>query len=181
MLHAHCVSSTTPFSSPSSPSSFLSLVLPSARQLHLPGCGGQIPCAHPPMRTLALLPSTTLSQVMSPTTTTSRRLIDHTPRNPRSSSGPRMTSTTMTSPSARRSLMRAVDEPITLKKKVCRLVCRHLTHKFRVFKKFRDTALKVSRLGLSWSDKESRVSLTVKQRFENTNSRQIMTEEVFKS
>ena len=27
-------------------------VLPSARQLHLPGGGGQIPCALPPMRTL---------------------------------------------------------------------------------------------------------------------------------
>ena len=35
-----------------------------------------------------------------------------------------MTSTTMTSPSARRSLMRAEDEPITLKKKACRPVCR---------------------------------------------------------
>ena len=38
-----------------------------------------------------------------------------------------------------------------------------------------------SELGLSWSDKESRFSLTVKQRFENTNSRPITTEEVFKS
>ena len=35
-----------------------------------------------------------------------------------------MTSTTMKSPSARRSLMRAEDEPITLKKKACRPVCR---------------------------------------------------------
>ena len=35
-----------------------------------------------------------------------------------------MISTTMTLPSARRSLMRAEDEPITLKNKVCRLVCR---------------------------------------------------------
>ena len=64
--------------------SLIHLVLPSARQLHLPGCGGQIPCALPPMRTLAPLPSTTLSQVMSPTTTTSRRLMNTTPRNPRS-------------------------------------------------------------------------------------------------
>ena len=39
-------------------------VLPSARQLHLPGCGGQIPCALPPMRTLAPLPSTILSQLV---------------------------------------------------------------------------------------------------------------------
>ena len=44
-----------------------------------------------------------------------------TPRNPRSSSGSPKTSTTMTSPSARRSLMRAEDEPITLKN-ACRLV-----------------------------------------------------------
>ena len=41
------------------------LVLPSARQLHLPRCGGQIPCALSLMRTLALLPSTTLSQVIN--------------------------------------------------------------------------------------------------------------------
>ena len=109
------------------------LVLPPARQLHLPRCGGQIPCALPLMRTLTLLPSTTLSQVTSPTTTTSRRLLNHTTGNPRSRMGPRMTSSTMTSPSARRSLhhcsprsekmMRAVDEPITLKKRVCRPVC----------------------------------------------------------
>ena len=80
------------------------LVLPSAHQLHLPGRGGQIPCALPLMRTLTPLPSTTLSQVMSPTTTTSQRLLNHTSRNPRSRMGPRMTSSTMTSPSARRSL-----------------------------------------------------------------------------
>ena len=35
-----------------------------------------------------------------------------------------MTSTTMTSPSVRRSFMRAEDEPITLNKKACRPVCR---------------------------------------------------------
>ena len=108
-------------------------VLPSAHQLHLPRCGGRIPCAHSLMRTLALLQSTTLSQVMSPTTTTSRRLLNPTSRNPRSRMGPRMTSSTMTPPSARRSLhhcsprsekmMRVVDEPITLEKKVCRPVC----------------------------------------------------------
>ena len=59
------------------------LVLPPAHQLHLPRCGGQIPCAHSLMRTLAIWPSTTLSQVMSPTTTTSRRLLNPTSRNPR--------------------------------------------------------------------------------------------------
>ena len=35
-------------------------VLPSARELHLPGCGGQIPCALP-LRTLGPLPSTSLT------------------------------------------------------------------------------------------------------------------------
>ena len=69
-------------------------------QLHLPRCGGQIPCALQLMRTLAPLPSTTLSPVMSPTTTTSRRLLNRTSRNPQVRTGPRMTSSTMTSPSA---------------------------------------------------------------------------------
>ena len=91
--------------------------------------------------------------------------------------------------------MRAEDEPITLKKKARRPVCRrpsvvierrdplfaHLTHKFRVFKKVRDTAQKVSKSGFFWNDEESRFSLIVKQRFKNTNSRPITTEEVFKS
>ena len=100
--------------------------------------------------------------------------------------------TTMTSPSARRSLMRAEDEPITLKKKACRLVCRRqsvmmergdplFADLFRAPKKLRNTILRMNRLGLSWSDKESRFSLTVNRRFENTNSRLIMTEEVFNS
>ena len=57
----------------------------------------------------------------------------------------------------------------------------HLAHKFRLLKKLKDTARKVSRLGFFWNDEESRFSLTVKQRFENTNSRPIMTEEGFKS
>ena len=78
-------------------------VLPPAHQLHLPRCGGQNPCALSLMRTLAPLPSTTLSQVMSPTTSTSRRLLNRTSRNPQARTGPR-TRMTMTSPSARRSL-----------------------------------------------------------------------------
>ena len=40
------------------------LVFPPGHQLHLPRCGGQIPCALQLMRTLPLLPSTTVSQVM---------------------------------------------------------------------------------------------------------------------
>ena len=104
-----------------------------------------------------------------------------------------MTSTTMTSPSARRSQMLAEDEPITLKKKkACRPVCRRpsvmiergdplFAHLCRAPKKLRDSTLKTNRLGLSWSDKGSRFSLTVRRRLENTNSRPITTEEVFKN
>ena len=47
--------------------------------------------------------------------------------------------------------------------------------------KFRDKTPKANRLGLSWTDKGSKSSLTVKRRFENTNSRLIMTEEVYKN
>ena len=47
--------------------------------------------------------------------------------------------------------------------------------------KIRATAQKMSKSGFFWNDKESRFSLTVKQRFENTNSRPIMTEKVFKN
>ena len=100
-----------------------------------------------------------------------------------------MTSTTMTLPSVRRSFMRAEDEPITLKKKACRPVCRRQSVMIergnllfadlcRALKKLR--ILRMNRLGLSWSDEESRFSMTVKQRFENTNSRPIMTAEVFR-
>ena len=46
------------------------------------GCGGQIPCGLPPVRTLAPLPNTTLS-----TTTTSRRLLNRTSRNPPARTG----------------------------------------------------------------------------------------------
>ena len=59
------ISLTLPFTS--SPSSFLWSPC-SSRQLHLPRCGGQIPCALP-LRTLAPWPRTNLPQVMSPTTT----------------------------------------------------------------------------------------------------------------
>ena len=50
-------------------------------------CGGKIPCALLLMRTLAPLPSTTLSQVMIPTTTTSRRPPNRTSRNPSARAG----------------------------------------------------------------------------------------------
>ena len=108
-------------------------------QLLLPRCGGQIPCALPLMRTLAPLPSTTLSQVTSPTTITSRKPLNRTSRNPPAKTGPwtHMTLSTMTTPSAWRSLhhcsprsdkmQRAVDEFITLMTKVCRPVSRRLS------------------------------------------------------
>ena len=151
------------------------LAVPTARHLQLPGCGGQTPCTLP-LRTLAPWPRITPPQVMSPTTTSSQRLLSNTPRSPQASSGSLMTSTAITSPSARRSLMRAEDEPITLKEKVCRPVCRRqsvmierwdplFAHLCRAPKNLRDTPLKVNRLGLSWSDRESRFSLTVNQRF----------------
>ena len=87
----------------------------------------------------------------------------------------------------------AEDEPITLEKKACRPVCRRQSVMIerinllfadlcRALKKLRHITLRLNRSGLSWSDKESRFSLTVKQRFENTNSMPITTEEeVFKS
>ena len=40
---------------------------------------------------------------------------------------------------------------------------------------------KMSKSVFFWNEKESGYSQTVKQRFENTNSKQIMTEEVFHS
>ena len=105
-----------------------------------------------------------------------------------------MTLSTMTSPSVRRSLTRAEDESITLKKKACRPVCRRqsvmierghplfaVTQVTSATKKFRDKTLKANRLGLSWSDKGNIFSLIVKQRFKNTNSRPSTTEEVFES
>ena len=128
------------------------------------------------MRTLAPLPSTTLSQVMSPTSTTSRRPLNRTSRNPPTRTGPKMTSCAMTSPSAWRSLhhcsptsekmMRAVDELMT---KVCRPVSRRrlsvterddplwnsLTHKFQTSEKIRATPL--SKSGFFWNDKKEQI------------------------
>ena len=48
-------------------------------------------------------------------------------------------------------------------------------------KKLRETPLRMNRLGFFWNDKESKSSLTVKQRYENTNSKRITTEEVYKN
>ena len=182
-------------------------VFPPGHQLLLPRCGGQIPCALLVMRTLAPLPSTTLSQVMSPTTNTSRRPLKPSSRSPPATLGPRtcMTRRSVTTPPAWRSLlhcsprsekmMRAVDELITFMTKVCRPVSRRrlsviergdplwnsLIHWSQTSEKIRAAAQKMSKSRFFWNDKESRFSLTVKHRFKNTSSRPIMTEEVFKN
>ena len=44
-------------------------------------------------------------------------------------------------------------------------------------RELRDKTLKTNRLGLSWTDNGSKFSLTVKRRFESSNSRPIMTKE----
>ena len=71
-------------------------VLLPAHQLHLPGCGGQMPCALSLMRTLALLPSTTLSQsvwIATCSCETSRKLpCSRTREEDRESSSSRSTS-----------------------------------------------------------------------------------------
>ena len=136
-----------------------------------------------------------LHMLMSPTTTSSRRLMSSSTRSPWPSNGSLKTSTTMTSPSVRRSSMRAEDEPITLKEKACRPVCCRrqyvmielwdqlfaVTQVTRMVKKFRDKTLKTNRLGLYWTDRGSKSSLIFKRRFKSTNSRLIMTEEVYKN
>ena len=109
----------------------------------------------------------------------------------------------MNTPSAERSLhhcslrsekiQRAVDELITLVTKVCCQVSRCLSvieqgdplwnsliHWSQTSEKIRAAAQKMSISGFFLNDKESRFALTVKQRFKNTGSRPIMTEEVFK-
>ena len=55
-----------------------------------------------------------------------------------------------------------------------------VTQVTRKVTKFRDNTLKAHRLGLSWTDKGRKPSRIVKRRFKSTNSRQIMTEEVYK-
>ena len=69
------LSSTTPLSHLRSPSSLLSFCPSSCPSTSSSTVVDKFPCALSLMRTLAPLPSATLSQVMSPTTTTSRRLL----------------------------------------------------------------------------------------------------------
>ena len=161
-------------------------VLPPAHQLHLPRCGGQIPCALQLMRTLAPLPSTTLSQVMSPTTTTSRRLLNPTSRNPRSSKGSPsdfdyddVTICKALSGACRRRADHSQEEGLSsfLSSSVS-----HDRTARPVVKPFDSQISSVRETPTHCSESEQiRILLDcVKQRFENTNSRPIMTEEVFK-
>ena len=108
----------------------------SGHQLLLPRCG--VPCALPLMRTLAPLPSTTLSQVMSPTTITSRKPLNRTSRNPPATTALNShdleyddytlawRSLHHCSPRSDK-MQRAVDEFITLMTKVCRPVSPRLS------------------------------------------------------
>ena len=58
---------------------------------------------------------------------------------------------------------------------------RPVVEQFDSPEKIRTAAQKMSKSGFFWNDRESRFSLIVKQRFKNTRSRPIMTEEVFKN
>ena len=106
--------------------------------------GVKTPFALPRMRSLALWSTTSLSQVMSPTcstTATSQRQLKFSSRSPPAKPGPRtcMTRRSVTTPSAERSVhhcslrseknQRAVDKLITLLKKVCCQVSRCLSVK----------------------------------------------------
>ena len=108
----------------------------------------------------------------------------------------------MTTPSAERSLHHcslssekkqpAIDKLITLLKKVCCPVSRRLSvmleqgdqflisliHEFQTSEKTRVAAQKMSKSGFFWNDKKSRFSLIVEQRFKDTSSKPILTEEI---
>ena len=127
-----------------------------------------------------------LSQVMSPTSltiTTSRRPLNSSSRNPSATTGPwtRMTWTSMTTPSAERSLdhcslrsekkQPAIDKVISLLKKVCCPVSRRLSvmseqgdlflisllHQSQTSEKIRETDQKVSKTGFFWNYKKEQI------------------------
>ena len=118
MFHAHCERCFWSFRLLPSlhllPHHHLSLAVPAAWHLHLPWWRGYKPPVQ--LRRGLWHPGRGITppQVVSPTTTSLQRLMSNTPRSPWASSSSLMTSTTMTSPSVRRSFMRAEDEPITL-------------------------------------------------------------------
>ena len=123
----------------------------------------------------------------SPTTTTTRRLLNRTSRNPPAKTGPwpRMTLSTMTTPSlssplftqerenaaSRRRAYHSHDEVLSSSQsssvghRTGDLLWNSLTHKSQTSEKIRAAAQKMSKSGFFWNDKESRFSLIVKQRF----------------
>ena len=92
-------------------------------------------------------------------------------------------------------MQRAVDKLITLLTKVCCPVSRRLSvmleqgdmfsisliHQSQTSGKIHVANQKMSKSGVFWNDKKSRLSLIKEQRFRNTSSRPIMTEGVSKS
>ena len=126
--------------------------------LQFPWCRGLKPRALP-LRSRVPRTLRTPPQVMSPTTTSSRRVMSSTHRSPWLGNGSLKISTPTTS--VRRSSMRAEEESITLKEKACRLVCRRqwvmikrchplfaVTQVTRKVPKFREKTLNANRLGL---------------------------------
>ena len=115
-------------------------------------------------------------------------LLSSTPRSLWPSNGSLKTSTTMTSPSVRRSLMRVEDEPITLKKKACRPVCRRrhwvmiergnplfaVTEVTSKVTKFKDNS-ESEQVGIFLDRQSEQIPA------ENTKSMLIMTEEVYRN
>ena len=140
----------------------------------------------------------------SSTTSTSQRPLGSSSRSP-PAQGTCMTRRSVTTPSAERSRHHcslrseknqwAVDKLIPLLKKVCCQVNRCLSvmseqgdllpmsldHSFQTSGKTQVATQKMSKSGFSLNDKESKISLIIEQRFKNTSSRPIMTEEISKN
>ena len=158
-------------------------------------CGclrSKIPYAFRQLRSLALWPTTPLSQVMSTTSSTistSQRPLNFSSRSNPATRCPRtcMTRSSVTTPSAERFLhhcslrseknQRTVDKLITLLKKVC---C-HVSRRLSVRRPVHELSSLGSKSGFSLNDKKSKFSPIFKQRFTNTSSRPIMIEEVSRS
>ena len=151
------------------------------------------------MRCLALWPVTRLSQVVSPTSSTSptsQRPLTYSSRSNPATRCPRTckTRSSATGPSAERSLpagrrqaYHSFEESLLPSQSlsVCHVSTGRLVELSSLSscsreKPSRDTENEQIRILLE-RQKKTKFSLIVKQRFKNTNSRPIMTEEVFKS
>ena len=115
-----------------------------------------------------------------------KRLLKSSSKSLPATAGPQicMTWSSMTTPSAERSPhhcslseknQRAVDELVG------DLFSMNLDHYSQTAEKIRAAAQKMSKSGFFWNDNKSRLSLIIEQRFKNTSSRPIGTEEVFTS